>query len=239
MPRIGQRAVDEQHAIAVIHTVIACPKVSPGQLKRELIAPLLAQHVAKDHLLRLPVVHRADPVKRAGHEAMEDVKAPPDRLMLLPRKRTGDRLHHRTLQLHIWFARDHADVRPQPKRQRAGRLQLQRVLDLRAPAQNQRALHERMLLLREAVRLLLDAAQHGPPDFVFLLRAHRLARHILPALLQLALERARAEVFQPARAQRRQLGNHLLKPPALHRLDRLVLPAPDKSLFLPEHVRPP
>ena len=159
--------------------------------------------------------------------------------MLLAGKRFGHRLKHRRFQLNIRPAGDDAHTRPEAQRQRARRFELLRVLNLRTAAQNQRPLHQRMLLVREAVRLRVDAAQHALPDLAQLLGAHGLALDVLPALLELALKRRRRELCQPARAERRKLRHHLLEPAALHGLDRLFLPAADKHFFLPEHEYDP
>ena len=61
--RIGQRRMNQHHAIAVIHAVITRPQVSARQLIERFILFISIQDFAQNHPLRLTIIHRADAVK--------------------------------------------------------------------------------------------------------------------------------------------------------------------------------
>ena len=112
-----------------------------------LVPLVAAQNLAQNHFLRLSVVHRADAVQRPCQIFVKTAQPRPNALMLLSGKRARDGLANRFFQLQIGFVGNQPDVRPQSERQSARRFQLRRVLDLRRPAQNDRPLHQLVLLV--------------------------------------------------------------------------------------------
>ena len=49
-------------ASRIIYTVIARPKIPPRQLNHRIVLHAV-QHIAKDHLLGLPVINNPDPIQ--------------------------------------------------------------------------------------------------------------------------------------------------------------------------------
>ena len=145
--RFSQRRMNEHHTAAVIHAVIARPQIAARQMHANLVPLVAAQNLAQNHFLRLAVVHRADAIQRPCQIFVKAAQPRPNALMLLSGKRARDGLANRFFQLQIGFVGNQPDVRPQSERQSARRFQLRRVLDLRRPAQNDRPLHQLVLLI--------------------------------------------------------------------------------------------